>query len=247
MKIKNFFSKIKYAIIPFIIFIIVLFLSFFGVEMLYKAGLINASQYHLSIFDQYIPLVPEFIYVYFLTFPLGIVLFFYLAYSNKKAFYNLYVTLVISFAISGFIYFFAETILTKPDFDPVSFTDKLLVWTWGSTAPVNNFPSQHCFMAIAIIIGCLTANGKGKERKMNKIFIYASVIISLLICMSTVFTKQHYFLDILGSFDIMLIVYSIVRVCGTGDKLANWQEKREEKRKVKKIEKQMRKESENAK
>lgn len=239
MKIKNFFSRIKYAIVPFIIFGIILFLSFFGVEMLYKAGLISASQYHISIFDKYIPLVPHFIYVYYLTFPLGIFLFFYLAYTNKKAFYNLYVTLVICFIISGFIYLFGETILTKPDFEPTTFTEKLVVMTWGATAPVNNFPSQHCFMAIAIIIGCLTANGKGNERKMNKIFIYFAIIISILICMSTVFTKQHYFLDILASFDIMLIVYPIVRVCGTGDKLTKWQEKRAEKRKLKKIEKSL--------
>ena len=103
--------------------------------------------------------------------------------------------------------------------------------------------SQHCFMAIAIIIGCLTANGKGNNRKMNKFFIYFAIICSLLICMSTVFTKQHYFLDIIASFDIMLIVYPIVKVCKTGDKLIEWEEKRAEKRKLKKIEKNLKTDS----
>ncbi len=242
MKLKQFFSRISYAIIPFIIFAIILFLTFFGVEQLYNAGLINASQYHITTIDSYIPLVPWFIYIYYLTFPLGIILFFYLAYTNKKAFYNLYITLVICFIMSGLIYIFAETILTKPDFEPQSFTDKLVVFTWGSTSPVNNFPSQHCFMAFAIIIGCITANGSGNDRKMSKIFIYIAIVLSIMVCMSTVFTKQHYFLDILGSFDIMLIVYPIVRVCGTGDKLIKFEEKRKERKKLKKIEKNLNRE-----
>ncbi len=228
-KIKDFYSKISYAIIPFIIFISIVLISYWGVQLLYNHGLIQGSQYHKISLDDKVPLISEFVYIYFFTFPLGIFLFFYLAYTNKTAFYNLLITCIIAFTLSGIIYLCAETFVTRPDFEPQSFTDKFLVYTWGASN-INNFPSQHCFMAFSVIIGAVTANGKDKERKMNKIFIVFAVICSILICLSTIFTKQHYCMDIVASFVIMFTIYPIISVFKIGDKVKTWQEKRTTKR-----------------
>lgn len=235
-KIKDLYSKISYAIIPFIIFISLILITYWGVQLLYNHGLIQGSQYHKTALDDKIPLVSEFVYIYFFTFPLGIFLFFYLAYTNKRAFYNLFITVVIAFTISGFIYLFAETYVTRPDFQPQSFTDKFLVHTWGASN-INNFPSQHCFMAYSVIIGSLTANAKDRQRKMNVGFIIFAVICSILICLSTVFTKQHYCMDMVASFVIMFTIYPIISVFKVGDKMKVWQEKREKKRLEKKLNK----------
>ena len=35
--------------------------------------------------------------------------------------------------------------------------------------------------------------------------------MTILICMSTVFTKQHYFLDIVGGLGISVICYAVVQ------------------------------------
>lgn len=112
-------------------------------------------------------------------------------------------TLVICFAISGIIYLFWQTYFTKPDFVPVTFTDKLVVRTWGSTYPINCFPSQHAFMAIGIIIGCLTGG-----KKMKWWFKIGAIVISIMILMSTFFIKQHFFVDWIASLAIMLVVYA---------------------------------------
>lgn len=239
MKFKNFFSKISYAIIPFIIFIGVLAISYFGNQFLYSQGwtIRGASNYPEISLDSQIPLISWFVYFYFLTFPLGIIAFFYLAYTNRRAFYNLFITICIAFAISGVIYFFAQTVFTKPDFTPVTFTDKFVVWTWGSTNPINCFPSQHCFMAFAIILGVMTANGKGCNKKMNKVFQILSFIIAVMIVLSTVFIRQHFVLDIIASFDIIFIVYPIVSVCKVGERMIAGHDRRVEKRKKKKLEK----------
>lgn len=219
-KIKKFYNEVSYAILPFFIFVLTLVISYFGNQLLYNSGLIKASNYPLIDLDNQIPYISWFIYFYYLTFPLGIITFFYLAYTNKKALYNMFVTLVISFAISGIIYLFAQTVFTKPDIEIKTFTDKLVKWTWGSTNPINCFPSQHCFMAFAMIVGCLTANIES-ERKMNSLFKFVIIFCSIMIICSTVFIKQHFFLDIFASFDILLPVYALCYTYRVGEKILN--------------------------
>lgn len=199
-KLKKFYGKISYAIWPFVVFIAFLIASYFGNQFVFELrGGEGASMYPQLPIDDKIPLVPWFVYFYYLTFPLGILTFFYVAYVNKNALYNLFYTLIVSFAISGIIYFFWQTYFVKPEFVPVSFTDKLVVSTWGSTNPINCFPSQHSFMAIAMIIGCCSA-GKG----MNWIFKVFTIFCSIMILLSTFLIKQHYFVDWIASACIMI-------------------------------------------
>ncbi len=200
---KNLYGSISYAIKPFLIFLCVLGVTYFGNQLLFRlTGATGGSAYpHIPLDDQ-IPTLPGFVYPYFLTFPLGIVTFFYVAYANKNAFRLIYRTLLVSFAISGLIYLFAQTYFVKPDFVPQTFTEKFMVGTWHSTYPINCFPSQHAFMAIAIIIGCLTS-GKG----MKVWFKVVAIILSILIILATFFLKQHFFLDWVASLGIMLVTY----------------------------------------
>ena len=226
-KIKQVYNRISYAIVPFLIFATVLIVSYFGNQLLYTWGVTKASNYpHLPIDDQ-IPLISWFVYPYFLTFPLGLFTFFYLAYKDKMAFYNLYITLLISFAISGIVYLFGQTQFTKPDFEPQTFTDRFVVWTWGSTNPVNCFPSQHTFMATAMIIACFSAN----REKMNIFFRLFTIATSVLIILATVFIRQHFLLDIFASIVIMLPVYAITYVYKWGEKLMLRRERRIENKK----------------
>jgi len=232
-KFKKVYNQISYAIIPFIIFIAVLVISYSGNQWLYSAGLTKGSNYPEIGLDSKIPLISWFVYPYFLTFPLGLFTFFYLAYKDKKAFWNMYIALTASFAISGIIYLFGQTVFTKPDFEPITFTDKFVVWTWGSTNPINCFPSQHCFMAFAMVIACLSA----KEEKMNVFFKIFTLLCSILIVLATVFIRQHFLLDIVASFIIMFPIWAVCNVFNWGEKLMNWLEIKKEKRKQKKLDK----------
>ena len=228
-KIYNFYSEIKYAIVPFFIFALVLMVSYFGNQSIYDIFNLSGSDYPKIPLDDEIPLIPWFVYFYYLTFPLGLLTFFCLAYKNKKELYDIFLTLCISFAISGIIYLVGQTEFVKPDFTPVTFTDKLVVWTWGSVNPINCFPSQHCFMAFAVLIACF--NGK----KMNKFYRLFASCCAIMIILSTVFIRQHYLLDIIASFDIMLSVFAIVYVFKLGEKLKNSQEQKYKDRQLKKI------------
>lgn len=240
-KIKKIYNKISYAIIPFFIFVAVLGVSYLGNQFLYSWGVTKGSNYPEIPLDSQIPLIAWFVYPYFLTFPLGLFTFFYLAYKDKKAFYNVFITLIISFAISGVIYLFGQTVFTKPDFEPVTFTDKFVVWTWGATNPVNCFPSQHCFMAFAMIIACLTA----KEEKMNIFFKIFTITCDILIVLATVFIRQHFLLDIFASFIIMFSAFAVCYVFKWGEKLMQFIERKQEIRKQNKLKKEQEKDENN--
>ena len=228
-KVRYIFNEIKYAIIPFLIFVVVLLISYFGNQLIYTIFDLHGSYYPKIDLDDKIPLISWFVYFYYLTFPLGIITFFYLAFKDKKLLYTVFLTLCISFAISGIIYLFAQTEFVKPDFTPVTFTDKLVVWTWGSVNAINCFPSQHCFMAFAVMIACFTC------KKMNVFFRIIASGLSVMIILSTVFIRQHYLLDIIASFDIMLSVFAFIYVFKLGNKLAERQENKRKEKILKKI------------
>lgn len=225
----HFFKEISYAIIPFLIFVVVLLVSYFGNQLVYDLRGESGSQYPHVPLDDKIPLIPWFVYFYYLTFPLGLVTFFYVAYKDKKSLYDIFLTLCISFAISGIIYLVGQTEFIKPEFTPQTFTDKLVVWTWGSTNPVNCFPSQHCFMAFAIIIAVCSSKG------LNIFYRLAAFAISIMIILSTVFIRQHFLLDIFASFDIMFIVFGLVYYFKLGNRLKARQERKENERQIKKL------------
>ena len=232
-KIKHIYNRISYSILPFLFFVLILELSYTGNQLLYKFGITQGSNYPQIGIDSQIPLISWFVYPYFLTFPLALFTYFYLAYKDRKAFWNMYIALIVSFALSGIIYAFFQTEFTKPDFTPVTFTDKFVVWTWNSTYPINCFPSQHCFMAYAMIISCISA----KKEKINMFFKIFTCITSILIVMATVFIRQHFLLDMVASFIIMFPIWALAYVFNWGEKLDKALQNRKEKRKHKKGEK----------
>ncbi|MBQ7327694.1 MAG: phosphatase PAP2 family protein [Clostridia bacterium] len=215
-KIINFIKKISYSILPLVLFVVSLLLSWYLNQVITNGTQPGDWHYgttwpHTALDDK-IPLVPAFVYIYYLTFPAGLFTFFYLAYKNKTKLYNIFLTLVVSFLISGIIYFFFQSRFVKPDFTPDSFTDKLVVWTWNASHPTNVFPSQHCYMGLACCLACIDT------KEMHWSYRIIGTIIGILVCMSTVFTKQHYWIDFVASFAIMVPTFFVVKYCKLGKK-----------------------------
>ena len=205
--VSRIFFGIAYSIIPFIFFLIVQELSWTGNMLLNKPGA------HPEIWlDSKIPLISEFVWIYFLTFPIAIFTYFLVAYKDKKHLWNLWLTIMISFAISGIVYFFWQTEMVKPELNPVTLSDKFLLWTWGSCHPICCLPSQHCFMAIAIIIGVCN-----QKKNISPWLRWPMMVCGVLIILATVFLKQHYVLDFVASLVIMVPPFLIWKYAKFGD------------------------------
>ena len=170
--------------------------------------------------DYMIPTVSQFVYVYYLTFPVLLIMYLYLATVDKKATYNVAVMMIICFAISGFFYYFLQTEMIKPDYESKGLlSEKLMFSTWAVGYPVNCFPSQHCFMAICMNIVAFS------ENKMKTWFRVVLSLVGILVVLSTVFIKQHFVVDFIASLVIMLPCWFLVNILRVGDKFVSFNDR----------------------
>ena len=76
------------------------------------------------------------------------------------------------------------------------------------TICTNVFPSIHVYNSLAVHI----ALAKCKALKNKPAVRYASLVLCILICMSTIFLKQHSVLDVIGGFALMAVMYVFIYV-----------------------------------
>lgn len=212
--LKDFYGSISYAIVPFLIYLLS-WLGSWGLTQLF--GATTGIQPWIEL-DFHIPCVPEFVYAYYLTFPLGIVAYFYLAKANRTKLYEITIIMVTAYIISGLFYIFMQTefpMEVKESFisNPKTISEKLTVLTWHASHPTNCLPSQHCFMAIGITMCALGTKG------IKTWFKCVCYVMSVLIVLATFFIKQHFVLDFVASFAIMMTLFVIVKIFKLGKKL----------------------------
>ena len=195
-----------------------LFLGFLVLWAFFYPTKLIIKEYHIVHFslDDKIPFLPVFIIPYiiwFLYIPLPMI---YLFFKDSKAFKR---QAIIFFSGSIFCSLFFVIYPTVIDFRPSAEGEGLLLWLTrmiyaNDTPPANVFPSLHCYEALTIHLTTFTA-GPFKNRKILRI---ASAVLVALICASTVFVKQHSFIDVIGG-----CVISIV-FCLIGNKILRGKE-----------------------
>lgn len=166
--------------------------------------------------DDKIPLVTEFVWVYYLTFPLGILTIYVMYFKNREAMWDIVVAIVIALYISMFFYFVYPTEMVKPSLDPVTLSDKFTLATWAACRPVCCLPSQHCYMALSCIFASIY------EKNTNIFFRIFTAVCGVLIILSTVFLKQHYLLDFVVSFVILVPIFIVCRSVKCGKSLTKF-------------------------
>ena len=81
-----------------------------------------------------------------------------------------------------------------------------LRFIYGADKPTNVFPSIHVFNSI----GCAIALIKSKKFKDNKPMHLFAIISAVLITLSTMFIKQHSFMDAVAASIIAYVLYQLI-------------------------------------
>ena len=76
---------------------------------------------------------------------------------------------------------------------------------WSIDPCINVFPSIHVYNSIGVHIAVCHSKALQKKRTLVK----ASGILMVLICMSTMFLKQHSIVDVVGSLLMASVIYPI--------------------------------------
>jgi len=107
---------------------------------------------------------------------------------------------VIAFSAACFLLW--PLTIVRPDIGLASWSDRLLAALYAADHPVNLFPSLHVSLSFLFA----AAVGHARPRWRLRTLAWAA-----LIAVSTLFTRQHYLVDVIGGAVVAWIAWSIFR------------------------------------
>lgn len=163
-----------------------------------------------SRLDDYIPFLEIFIIPYLLWFGYIFATIAYFFFTSKQDFYKCCAFLFIGMTICLIIYtIWPNGHYLRVDLDNLGRSNiftRLLGLIYTVDTPTNVFPSIHVYNSIGAMIAI-----RRSERLGHIKWLQVSVLVlTVLICMSTVFLKQHSILDVFGGIILSIIMYTIV-------------------------------------
>lgn len=160
--------------------------------------------------DHMIPFVPAFVIPYlawFVWVPFVLVV---LLFEDEKEFirssHMLMIGMTLFLLFSAFI---PTRLFIRPYADPNGgFFMFLLSCLYGADTPTNVFPSIHVYNTCATLYSILISKAELFQRKWCRIF---AIILTILICLSTMFIKQHSIIDVIGAIVMFFIVAALIQ------------------------------------
>ncbi|MFI8708792.1 phosphatase PAP2 family protein [Bacillus sp. NPDC077411] len=149
--------------------------------------------------DEWIPFTKEFIVPYLLWFPYLYGALIYYCFADRKLYYVTLSSVLLGKLTSFSIYYMWQTTVTRPEVIGNDVFANLVRYIYSIDQPVNCFPSIHVLTTFVIMITAY------KRKEQNKWVYVLLTFVGVLIILSTLFTKQHAFVDavagvVLGSF-----------------------------------------------
>lgn len=203
-KLKQFLFNYKHAII-------ILYLPIYMVWfiLLEQRTDVKFSEVH-CIIDDFIPFCEIFIIPYLLWFVYVAASLVFLFFQTKYIddFYRCAAILVMGMTTSLIIYtFFPNAQNMRPDsFERENIFTNIISILYATDTDTNVCPSIHVYNSVAIHVGIATSQYfKNKKWVKN-----SSLILCILICMSTLFLKQHSFIDLVCAVTLYIFYYIII-------------------------------------
>lgn len=173
-------------------------------------------------FDNNIPLIPFFVlfyvfsYVFWIFGPVAISL------TKKDNYLNFCIGYPIALLIGFIILVAAPTYMDRAAEGLINIGSKGGFFNWllgvvyssdGDNRAFNLLPSYHCLISLYMYLGV------ARRKEVTLTFRIYSIIAVVMICLSTVFTKQHYIVDTFAGLGITLIVYFVIKWINPGKRI----------------------------
>lgn len=192
------YSHVRFVLIYFVIYLIV----FFVLEHLEETDLIITSTW----IDQYIPFCEYFVIPYLSWFAFIFAGFVYFCFFDISGFNRTCFYLFVGMTTCLIIYIIVPNAqdlrVTLPN---DNIFQMLVSFIYSVDSPTNVCPSIHVYNTVMMAVSLFKSEGVRQKRFLRT----GIVILSILICLSTVFLKQHAFLDIVFALILCVIMYVI--------------------------------------
>ena len=167
----------------------------------------------IPVIDDLFPIVPFFTVFYLLSFIYWAVGAAAVAITGKRRFINYLIGLTLSFYLTFLILLIFPTYIDRVAEGSLQIAarqdifSRLLTFVYncdGGERGYNLLPSFHCLASVYCYLGIR------KRPEISRGYRFFSLIMSLLVCLSTLLTKQHYFIDFVSGSCIAIFCYAVI-------------------------------------
>lgn len=163
---------------------------------------VEAKYFMHCFIDDYIPFISIFVIPYLFWFAYMAMSFLYLGVKSKQDFIKLLVFISLGMSISYLAFlFYPSGQNLRPLIGHKGMFLLLVKFIYWIDPPINVCPSIHVLNSIGVhiaLVNCKYVKGK------IKMYSFISMI---LICVSTMFIKQHSFIDVIWGSVLALVLY----------------------------------------
>ena len=156
--------------------------------------------------DQYIPFNEYFVIPYILWFVFMVLGFAYFVFIDQVGIKRTYFYLFLGMSLSLLIY---ALIPTGQNLRVQLYNENifqcLVSFIYFVDSSTNVCPSIHVYNSVMMCVSLL----KSQRIKQYSWLCVAIVVLTVLICLSTVMIKQHAFMDIVWALVLAIVIYSI--------------------------------------
>ncbi len=174
----------------------------------------RAIVWKLPAIDDRIAVVPGFVLVYVYTYAFWVLGHAAVSLTKKRNFINYSVGFFSSCFIGFLLFTFMPTVMDRAGEgllrvgDGPGFCRWLLALVYradGGAEGFNLFPSFHCLIGLCCYLGV-----RGQP-EIPKSYRACALVTTALICLSALYTKQHYFPDVVGGVAIPIVCFALVK------------------------------------
>lgn len=165
----------------------------------------NSHTINMQI-DTLIPFCKYFVFFYFAYYWFTPLVIYLTSYSSKRKFFKLIITTTITCVLANIVFLTYQVKMTRPEILGNDLFDLWIKWLYTDLDPtaLNCFPSLHAAMGVITVIASY------KNNIFPKWLQITGIILGIGCAISTVFIKQHYFIDMIIGTLLVIIIYSII-------------------------------------
>ena len=179
----------KYAIVPLIICVVFNFSVYAGVRLFYE----DRVFYDLtSKVDDIFPVIPITVLIYFGSYFFWIINYILICRIDKEHCYRFICADLLGKIVCFITYISFPTTNIRPEITSTGVFWDMLQFLYNVDPANNLFPSIHC------LVSWYCFAGLRKCKTIPLWYRYVSLLIALMICISTLTTRQHVLVDVFG-------------------------------------------------
>ncbi len=183
------------ALMPRYSYFAVVFALLFNTVVYTGARAIAGGWHHYRIetaADRMIPFFAPSAAVYLGCYLFWAVNYILIARQSKEEVCRFFAADFLSRLVCLFFFLVFPTTNVRPELEPDGFWNQVMLWVYSVDAADNLFPSIHCLVSWFCYIGI-----RGRE-DLPVWYRRFSCVMALLVCASTLTTKQHVLVDVVG-------------------------------------------------